>query len=147
MGNRQIKDVLTTPLRIIAHPKGNILHGMKKSDTGFTAFGEAYFSTVIKDEIKAWKKHRSMTLNLIVPEGTVKFVVFDQREDSPTFALFNEFVISKDNYFRLTIPPNVWFGFAGIGSGLNLILNVASIPHDPEEVERKEIKDLKYNWL
>ncbi len=146
MGNRQIDGVITTPLRIISHPKGNILHGIKKGDPGFVDFGEAYFSTVALNEIKAWKKHLKMTINLIVPEGMVKFVVFDKRDNSPTFGVFNEFVISKDNYFRLTIPPNVWFGFAGIGAGLNLILNVASIPHDPDEVDRMEPQEIKFNW-
>lgn len=147
MGNRQIDGVITTPLRIISHPKGDILHGIKKNDPGFVGFGEAYFSTVSMNEIKAWKKHLRMTVNLMVPEGIVKFVVFDKRDSSPTFGVFNEFVISKDNYFRLTIPANVWFGFVGLGANLNLIMNVASIPHDPDEVERMEPQEIKFNWL
>jgi len=147
MDNKKIEGVITTPLRIIPHPKGNILHGIKTGDPGFVNFGEAYFSTVILNEIKAWKKHLKMTVNLIVPEGTVKFVIVDKRDNSSTFGLINEFTISKDNYFRLTIPPNVWFGFVGIGNGLNLIMNVASIPHDPQEVERMDPNELKFNWL
>jgi dTDP-4-dehydrorhamnose 3,5-epimerase len=147
MGSKQIDGVLKTPLKIISHPKGDILHAMKKDDRGFAGFGEVYFSTVKQDEIKAWKKHSRMTLNLTVPEGKVKFVVFDKRSDSPTFNVFNVFEISKENYYRLTIPPGVWFGFKGLGSGLNLVLNVANITHDPKEVERLEIQDIKYDWL
>lgn len=146
MGNKQIAGLISTPLRIIAHPQGNILHGMKRSDPGYVDFGEAYFSTVYKGEIKAWKKHKLMTLNLIVPEGTVKFVVYDQRDDSPTYGTFNEFVICADNYIRLTIPPGLWFGFKGIGSSLNLVLNIASIPHDPDEVDRRNLDEIKHNW-
>ena len=147
MGSKQIDGVLTTPLQIISHPKGNILHAMKKDDPGFAGFGEVYFSTLRQDEIKAWKKHSRMTLNLVVPEGKVKFVVFDKRSGSPTFNMFNEFDISPENYYRLTIPPGVWFGFKGLDPGLNLVLNVANIPHDPEEVEHNEIPHIKYDWL
>jgi dTDP-4-dehydrorhamnose 3,5-epimerase len=147
MGSKQIDGVLTTPLQIISHPKGNILHAMKKNDQGYAGFGEVYFSIVNQNEIKAWKKHSLMTLNLTVPQGKVKFVVFDKRSGSPSFMLFNVFEVSQENYFRLTIPPGVWFGFKGLGADLNLILNVANIPHDPEEVERAEIQDIKYDWL
>lgn len=147
MGNPGIIGIITTPLKIIKLPKGNILHGMKVTDKGYAGFGEAYFSTVIKDEIKAWKKHKVMTLNLIVPVGSVKFVVYDQRQASPTFGIFNEYTISKENYYRLTVPPEVWFGFKGLGDTLNMILNIASIPHDPSEVERLDLLDINYNWL
>lgn len=147
MGKSLIAGVISTPIRIIAHPQGDILHGMKKDDPGFVDFGEAYFSSVIQGEIKAWKRHKRMTLNLVVPEGAVKFVVYDQRKNSPSYGKFNEFNISKDNYIRLTIPPDLWFGFAGMGPGLNLILNLASIPHDPEEVDRLELENIKYNWF
>ena len=70
--------VTLTPLKQIYNPKGNIFHAMKKNDDGFDGFGEAYFSTVRKDDIKGWKKHTKMTLNLIVPVGTIEFVVYDE---------------------------------------------------------------------
>ena len=63
--------ITLTPLRRIENPKGDIFHAMKASDTGFSGFGEAYFSTVNKSDIKGWKKHTKMTLNLIVVMGEV----------------------------------------------------------------------------
>ena len=44
--------ILLTKLSRVYNPKGNILHGIKKSDNGFVTFGEAYFSTVKYKEIK-----------------------------------------------------------------------------------------------
>ena len=44
--------IILTPLNQIHHPKGDIYHAMKKSDDGFDGFGEAYFSTVHKNDIK-----------------------------------------------------------------------------------------------
>jgi dTDP-4-dehydrorhamnose 3,5-epimerase len=143
-----IEGIYITSLKCIQHPKGDIMHGMKKSDPGFNGFGEAYFSSVIKNEIKAWKRHSLMTLNLIVPEGEIKFVIYDDRESSKTAGAFQELVLSKKNYKRLTIPPNVWLGFQGVGSGLNLLLNLANIEHDPNEQENISIENsvIAYNW-
>ena len=142
----KIDGIILTPLRRITHPKGDILHGMKHSDPGYSAFGEAYFSSILCNDIKAWKLHKQMTLNLIVPVGSVKFVMIDMRKNSNSFNDSFEVTISKDNYQRLTVPSGVWFGFKGIGSNLNLIMNIASIEHDPNEVDRKEIEEIKYNW-
>ena len=67
-----------TPLKQIHNPKGDIFHAMKKSDVGFNGFGEAYFSTINQDDIKGWKKHTQMTINLVVPFGEIEFVVYDE---------------------------------------------------------------------
>ena len=48
----------------------------------FNHFKESYFSTVNGDVIKPWKKHNKMTLNLVVPLGEIKFVLFDDRRES-----------------------------------------------------------------
>ena len=142
----EMKDVKLAPLSIISNPKGNILHGMKKNDSGYNGFGEAYFSTIIYIEVKAWKKHTAMTLNLIVPCGEVKFVMYDDRVDSVSKGLFYEVNLSLHNYQRLTLPPHIWMGFKGIGNGQNIVLNVASIQHDPNECLKKEINEICYDW-
>lgn len=142
-----IKDLIVTPLKQINHPKGDIYHGMKKSDDGFYGFGEAYFSTIVKDEIKGWKKHTKMVLNLVVPMGEIEFVIYDDREESPTFNNFFSIRLSQKNYKRLTIPFGVWMAFKGIGEGTNVLLNIASIEHDPSEALIKELDEIEYNWI
>jgi dTDP-4-dehydrorhamnose 3,5-epimerase len=82
-----------------------------------------------------------MTLNLIVPSGSVKFVFFDK-----TFKKLTSLVIGDENYSRITVPPGIWFGFMGVGPGLNLILNIADIEHDPNEVERMSQSELNFDW-
>ena len=139
-----IKDVLITPLDIIDTPGGNVMHVMKETGVGYLSFGEAYFSQVNKGAIKAWKRHRKMTLNLVVPVGEIKFVLFDDRDISNT--IFQEVMISKNNYCRLTIPPMVWVGFQDFANDGSMLLNIANIEHDPDEVDRKEIEKINYNW-
>ena len=141
-----MEGVLLSELRQISHPKGDIFHALKATDESYQGFGEAYFSFVKKDEVKGWKCHTQMTLNLVVPQGEIRFVVFDDREGSQTQGEYKEIVLSPDNYKRLTIAPNLWVAFQGCRQGENMLLNIASIPHDPEESVNQEINDLPYDW-
>jgi len=141
-----IQGVQVTPLKRISNEKGDIYHALKSSEKSFSAFGEAYFSCVNQGDIKGWKMHTRMVLNLVVPVGAIKFVAFDGRKDSKTYKEFFELVISKDNYCRLTIPPYIWLSFEGVDKELNLLLNLASIVHDPNESLNCDLDDIKYNW-
>ena len=94
---KKIDGVHLSALKIINLEDGDVLHGMKKNDFGFNGFGEAYFSEIKFKKIKAWKRHRSMTLNLIVPSGKVRFVIYDDRANSDTYEAFQE-VVSSYNH-------------------------------------------------
>jgi dTDP-4-dehydrorhamnose 3,5-epimerase len=142
----KIDGVILTPLNIIEVPGGNVLHGMKSGDAGYSDFGEAYFSMIEQGSIKAWKRHRQMVLNLIVPLGAVRFVIYDDRKNSTSNGEYQEVILSINNYCRLTVPPMLWMGFQGINKEENMLLNIASIEHIAKEADRKEMNDIKYNW-
>ncbi len=141
-----IEGLFVTPLKRIYHPQGDVFHGIKKSDPGFVQFGEAYFSTIKMDQIKPWKKHSIMTLNLVVPLGKIRFVIYDDRTESNTKGNFFEIIISEENYCRLTVPPNVWMAFQGIGNHENILLNIADYEHDPNEILRCNLDSIKFDW-
>jgi dTDP-4-dehydrorhamnose 3,5-epimerase len=130
--------VTLTPLKQITHPKGDIFHAMKASDDGFFGFGEAYFSTVNQGEVKGWKKHTEMTLNLVVVTGEIEFVVYDDNS-------FYSVKLSKNNYQRLTVEPGLWLAFKGV-SVENMLLNLASIEHNTNESENVDMYGFDYNW-
>ncbi len=116
------------PSRIIPHPKGNVLHGLKRSDPGFVDFGEAYFSMIAYGEIKGWKKHQRMFLNLLVPVGSIRFHLAVDGDPS-----VEHVELGETSYQRLFVPPGVWVAFEGRGRSNNLLMNLASIEHDPSE--------------
>jgi len=132
--------VILTSLKQIYNSKGDIFHVMKKSDNGFNGFGEAYFSTIHKDDIKGWKKHSQMTLNLIVPVGAIEFVIFDEN-----LKKFFNVKLSQDNYQRLTVKPNLWMAFKGLEDN-NMLLNLASIEHNPAESININLNEISYEW-
>lgn len=139
---KNISKPILTELKKIKVEGGDVLHGLKKSESSYVNFGEAYFSIINEGCIKAWKKHNKMTLNLVVPIGTIKFAFLID----PVNGVFQTEEIGENRYMRITIPPGIWFGFKGIGSGSNLLMNIADIEHDPEEVDRRENLDIIYNW-
>jgi dTDP-4-dehydrorhamnose 3,5-epimerase len=139
-----IEGVIITQLDIIDTPGGDVMHVMKDTSAGYSKFGEAYFSQAHSGAIKAWKRHKTMVLNLVVPVGKIRFVLFDDRKVSS--GKFQEVILSKENYCRLTVPPMIWVGFQGLGSGINLLLNIASIVHSPEESDRKPVDSIKFEW-
>jgi len=143
-----IEGVELTPLKIIPGELGDVLHAIKRTEGSFRGFGEAYFSIVNKGAIKAWKRHHKMTLNLVVPCGEIFFVLYDERSDSPTYGEINELSLSLQNYQRLTVPPMVWLGFKGLSNGLNMLMNVSDIPHDPDEFDRIDAykNHINYQW-
>ena len=147
MDKINVEGVLLTPLKKIHHPKGDVFKKKKKSDAGYCGFGEAYFSTIHFQDVKPWKKHLEMTLNFVVPMGEIRFVIYDDREDSLTKNNFFDVTLGSDNYQRITIPPGVWVAFSGVGSEFNLLLNLANMEHNPAEVERKEdLSEIAYRW-
>jgi dTDP-4-dehydrorhamnose 3,5-epimerase len=140
-----MEGVFLKNLKRINNSKGDILHALKKSESTYKGFGEAYFSLVNYDQIKGWKKHTKMTMNLIVPVGEIKFVLYDNR-DNKIKPIFSEFIIGESNYKRLTIPPNVFVSFKGLDKKMNLLLNIADLEHDPDEAINIELEKINYNW-
>jgi dTDP-4-dehydrorhamnose 3,5-epimerase len=144
MGAMKLTDVLVTPLRQIETEGGDVLHAIKQFDAGYEGFGEAYFSWVNPNAIKAWKKHTQMTMNLVVPVGQVRFVF----RCVNTFGI-DEFRVEEvgvNRYARITVPPGIWFGFQGLHSKKSLVLNIANITHNPYEIERLALMDINYDW-
>ena len=132
-------DVLITPLDRIKVSGGDVLKAIKVDELSPKGFGEAYFSFIEFHKVKAWKLHTRQTSNLIVPIGKVGFVCYSESKG------FYEAIVESTTPCRLTIPPNVWFGFKGLGTH-NLILNIADIVHDPREGLKCDISELEYEW-
>ena len=143
-----IEGVKITPLKIISDDRGSVMHMMRSDSPIFENFGEIYFSTIYHESIKAWHLHKEATLNYACVFGKVKLILFDEREKSKTFSKYQEIELSPQNYFLITIPPNIWNGFKGLGNDHSIIANCLNQPHDENEMVRKDPfdKKFKYNW-
>jgi dTDP-4-dehydrorhamnose 3,5-epimerase len=143
-----IEGVQINPLLQILDERGKVMHMLRRDAEWFEEFGEVYFSTVETGAVKAWHIHKKMILNYAVPIGEIKLVLFDDREDSPTKGGIQEIYLGPDNYNLIVIPPLVWNGFKGVGDVTSLLANCASIPHDPDEIDRLDPANntIPYDW-
>ena len=141
MGQVTLNDIFVKKLNEIDVKGGNVIKGLKISDKNFHGFGEIYFSSIKKDHIKAWKKHNEMFMNLIVIKGKVKFVFYLENKN-----IFREEILEQNNYSIITVPPKIWFGFKGIGQEESLIMNCASIEHNPDESDALHLEQIQYSW-
>jgi dTDP-4-dehydrorhamnose 3,5-epimerase len=143
-----IEGVYIKPLRQILDERGKVMHMIRSDDPDFIRFGEIYFSIVYPGAIKGWHIHKKMTLNIAVPYGAIKLVLYDDRASSMTRGEFQEFFLGPESYSLIKIPPGVWNGFKGISSMQSVVANCSTIPHDPDEMERKDPHDpsIPYSW-
>jgi len=143
-----IDGVILTPLRQIFDERGKVMHMLREDSPVFSRFGEIYFSCTHPGVVKAWHLHKEMTLNYAVIHGEIKFVLFDDRLDSPTHGEVQEFFISPENYMLVTVPPMIWNGFKGVGKQTAIVANCATLPHTPDELVRRPPNDpdIPYSW-
>jgi dTDP-4-dehydrorhamnose 3,5-epimerase len=143
-----IDGVKVTPLKQILDERGKIMHMLRSDADGFAGFGEIYFSCVHPGAIKGWHIHKEMVLNYAVPHGNIKFVLYDDRQHSPSHGELQEIFLGPDNYCLVTVPPMVWNGFKGIGSEMAIVANCTTITHRADEIERLDPFDpsIPYNW-
>lgn len=144
-----IAGVSVTPIREIGDVRGAVLHMMRNDSPEFVRFGELYFSEVLPGAVKAWKRHRAQTQHLAVPVGRVRFVIYDDREESGTRGRLQAIELGRpDAYVRLCIPNGLWYGFACLSPTPALVANCADLVHDPAEGEHRAMDDptIPYSW-
>lgn len=138
-----IDGVRVSPRLVISNPKGDVLQMLRRTDDVFTEFGELYFSKVNVGQQKSWRRHRLAVSQLAVPIGSVQFVLLDDRVGSPTNGQREDIVIGGLNHSLLTIPPMVWYAFQNAGRETALVGSCSSLPHDPDESDRRDISDTR----
>ena len=143
-----IEGVGIFPLGRIQDERGTVMHMLRADDAHFEKFGEIYFSTAYPGVIKAWHVHERMTLNYAVVAGRIKFVLYDDRQDSYTRGEVQELFIGEENYALVKVPPLVYNGWKCIGPGTAIVANCATETHDPTEISRLDpfTEQIPYDW-
>lgn len=112
-------------------------------------FGQLSRSLMFPGVIKAWHVHKTQIDWWYCARGTLKAAVYDNRQDSPTYKMLNEFVLGENGEdIVLKIPAGVAHGCKVMGDTAELVY-VTSGVYDPEEEGRIEHDDpeIGYDWL
>ena len=145
----EIEGVIIQPLKQIADNRGSVLHMLKNDSSLFKQFGEVYFSEIHSGLVKAWKRHKKQSQNLVVPLGEILLVIYDDRPNSNTHGKTAQYKLGRpENYRLIHIPPMLWYGFQSLDNQKSLIANCTDQPHNPLEYESLPINSAKipFQW-
>ncbi|MEM2121391.1 MAG: dTDP-4-dehydrorhamnose 3,5-epimerase family protein, partial [Candidatus Woesearchaeota archaeon] len=119
-------------------------------DKIFKEFGQIYVTTAYPNVVKAWHLHKKQDDFLTCIKGMIKLVLFDDRKNSKTKNLINEFFIGEYNPLLVKIPKNVWHGFKCISSEEAIVINIPTREYNknnPDEFRMPyNTKKIPYDW-
>ena len=145
-----IHGVQVKQLKLIPDERGKLMEMLSCDDPMFEKFGQVYLTTCHPGVIKGWHSHRKQTDNMVVVKGMAKVALYDDRENSPTRGLINEFFIGEDNPMLISIPPMVAHGFKAYGLEPAYMVNTVTQPYNyekPDEIRLDPFdNDIPYDW-
>lgn len=137
-------------LKVIPDERGRLMEMIRCDDPEFIKFGQVYMTTAYLGVVKGWHYHQRQTDSFVVVKGMVKLVLYDQREDSPTYQEVNEFFLGEHHPIMVQIPSQVLHGFKAIGTEEAIIINTVTEPYNYQEPDEFRIaphsSDIPYDW-
>jgi len=154
-----IEGVRIKRLKLIPDDRGFLMEMLRCDDEIFKGFGQVYITGCIRGVAKAWHYHREQTDNFVCVYGTALVVLYDMREDSPTYGRVAEFILNQPSqvpdegpgeHILLQIPPLVVHGFTAYECPEARIVNVPTRPYrydNPDEYRYPwNSEEIPYNW-
>lgn len=132
--------------------RGYLCELLRKDWPLFKEFAMAYFSVTHPGVVRAWHRHprTKQEDRMTIIQGTAKIVVYDDREDSSTKGLVNEFDIGEDNPSLLKIPGECWHGFKALGVTPAILINFPTKLYDYERPDEERLPPdtdkIPYDW-
>lgn len=145
-----IHGVAIKNLRVIPDERGFVMEMLRSDDEIFQKFGQVYLSVAYPGVVKGWHYHKRQTDNFVVVKGMLKVVLYDQRKDSPTYGMINEFFMGERNPILLVIPPFVAHGVKAIGTEPGYLINCPTELYNYEQPDEYRIPphsgEIPYDW-
>ncbi len=111
--------------RLTAHhdERGWLAEILRSDDEVFEGFGQVYVSVAYPGVVKGWHYHKLQTDHFCVIRGMLKVVLYDSREESPTFGEVNEFFMGEGNLMLVKIPPLIVHGVKANSTEPGFLIN------------------------
>ncbi|MCM8791738.1 MAG: dTDP-4-dehydrorhamnose 3,5-epimerase family protein [Candidatus Omnitrophica bacterium] len=132
-----IEGVKFVELKANVDERGYLIEILRVCDEHFVKFGQVYLvGNFSKGTIRAFHKHNQLWDWFFISHGSAKFVLVDDRKNSPTFKNIETFIISSRNPALLSVPPGVYHGWMSLEDDTQMI-SIASEVYNrtsPDEV-------------
>jgi dTDP-4-dehydrorhamnose 3,5-epimerase len=111
----------------------------------------SYQSRLFPGAIGAWSCHARSIDRLFVNQGHVKLVLFDGREDSPTYRQVSEVHCGDVRPMFVIVPTGIWHGLQNLGTNDALMINFPTSAYDYRDPDHYRLpwdsKQIPYRWV
>ncbi len=132
-----IRNVSVVPLVAHVDDRGYLIEILRAVDPHFTKFGQVYIvGDVVRGTVRAFHKHEVLWDWFFISHGSAKFVLKDDRPDSPTYGEMMTIVIGERNPTLIAVPPGVYHGWMALEDDTQMV-SIASEVYNrdkPDEV-------------
>ena len=99
----------------------------------------AYWVTIRPGRVKGWIKHETYDDRLSMMRGSLHWVLYDGREDSPTSGGLNELFFDEHTRSLLRIPRGVWHAVKNVGTTDAVMVNHPTRPYDYDNPDKTRL--------
>jgi len=137
--NVTIRDVACVSLLARTDDRGYLIEILRATDPHFTKFGQAYLvGNFGRGVVRAFHKHVTLWDWFFISHGAAKFVLVDDREDSPTYRQVNSIVVGARNPALIAVPPGVFHGWISLEDDTQMI-SIASEVYNREKPDEVRV--------
>lgn len=116
------------PLQTHVDDRGYLIEILRASDPCFTKFGQVYLVGDLKaGTVRAFHKHARLWDWFFISRGAAKFVLRDDRSDSPTRGVMQTVVTGERNPVLIAVPPGVYHGWVALADDTQLISTASEV--------------------
>ena len=134
-----INGVILKKLKILADDRGWLTELIKEGEPTFAQIKQTTYTETYPGVIKAFHWHKKQTDIWFFSSGMAQVVLYDLRQDSPTFKETNVFYLGEKNPCLLLIPPGVAHGYRVLGhQPIGLFYHTTEI-YDPDHPDEERI--------
>jgi dTDP-4-dehydrorhamnose 3,5-epimerase len=135
-----IEDVELRRLTPLADHRGSLLPFLDTRDPLWSEPVVYGYEIMIRPgRIKGWGMHVHQTDRYVVSGCNMRVVLYDGREDSPSYRRIDQFFFTESTPGILMIPPGVWHADQNWGETDAHILNLPTRPYDHEQPDKYRI--------
>ncbi len=134
---RRIEGLVINPRPLIADKRGEIIEIYNPAwDLHPAPLVYVYQSVLRPKAIKGWVVHQKQDDRLFISSGVTRWVFFDNRPESPTYKLLNQFVFGDRNRALVIVPAGIFHAVQNIGEIEAVFINMPTRPYahaDPDK--------------
>lgn len=134
-----IKGVSLVDLKVNIDDRGYLYEIIHNTDPFVNQIAQVYLvGDPVRGTIRAYHKHAELHDWFCIIHGSAKFVLKDDRSDSPTFGEIASFVLSERAPKLLVVPPGVYHGWMSLEDD-TIMVSTASTVYNRENPDETRI--------